>query len=588
MVIYWERNIMNTSSLREKMIDLISQYGTKIATSWKYTSVKDNEVLIINSPLNIKFMSNYSNAPARNNLLGIIDESAFGNMKKGWLFALDGIYVSEDLSKPVVIPFAGIKDVYISKDSKKDYYRELTIDYKENNCKSITITTPYVNKTPLMEYLLAVKELNDKIENDSDFQCTKKRIADCLRHHVNDAFPDYQTYYYDKLDDDKIPNRIKEKFRFNMGDRLVAVLDMPYGDDTSFQMGIIITADEFYVYWPTLDFSFNFQHDLSITCDAEDITLHFSDGKGANYVDSNDYNPPFANFVPNETKKLIEELHEIVASDSSDIEDYHDVNTVVTSIYTGKSLYNDAMSLIKERIKYALSRNYNIGFWDLMSESEKKNALKILGNSINDRIIAIVDTSITNTFSSGYAFTTVEFIDFKLGKLRPYRICYADISVDSLSNNSKLGIQYQSPTIIWENEKHSDIYRIDDDFRILGFKELISELKVMAQMYGEDFRVNSGFISLSNNGPQAEQRAFESASYEYAQKYRKQTQAFEQERNRLVEEIKNGKSVKSQMNDLLDKYEDLINELNGEKRALENYIEQLENQKEIIKTDLRQ
>lgn len=94
-----------------------------------------------------------------NSVIGLIDTTVFGSAKEGFIFTDDAMYYRETLSSPQCVSYSSVERLdFGDTESKKDNSRTLNIYMAD---RVVSLSTVFINKTPLMNFLLDLKSLSD-------------------------------------------------------------------------------------------------------------------------------------------------------------------------------------------------------------------------------------------------------------------------------------------------------------------------------------------------------------------------------------------------------------------------------------------
>ncbi len=109
----------------------------------------------------------------RNTIIGFVDTSIYDNGKTGCIFSDDKVYCYDTFQKPIKFWYDDIKTLRITEVKNKDNDSCLEITFYDGN--KINIDCTYFNKTPLMEFLEIMKEINSVDETTKQFLFKKSK-----------------------------------------------------------------------------------------------------------------------------------------------------------------------------------------------------------------------------------------------------------------------------------------------------------------------------------------------------------------------------------------------------------------------------
>lgn len=140
----------------EEKIEIMRKYLGKIANGFSYHIKGDIPSKKIDNAIK-KFASGIE----RTSIIGFFDTTVLGNGKNGYIFTDEKIYYLDTLEKPKKIWYDDIKSMRITNIQKKDCDRVLEITQYDG--VEILITSSFVNKTPLKEFLEIMKDYDATI-----------------------------------------------------------------------------------------------------------------------------------------------------------------------------------------------------------------------------------------------------------------------------------------------------------------------------------------------------------------------------------------------------------------------------------------
>lgn len=134
---------------------LIEQYAPKICTGDYFNLAENAKSETIKNAIKA-----YAEEVDINNVIGICDFTLFNNGKEGILFTTAGVYIKETLTTPYSFKYSEIESVSMISKGKKDCDGTLIVETV--NGKSMTISTVFVNKSVLLEFLENAKVLSEQ------------------------------------------------------------------------------------------------------------------------------------------------------------------------------------------------------------------------------------------------------------------------------------------------------------------------------------------------------------------------------------------------------------------------------------------
>lgn len=147
----------------EEKIEIMREYLCKIVTGFAY-HIKDDipDKKIDNA------IKKFAFGVDRTSIIGFYDTTVMGSGKNGYIFTDDKVYYLDTLEKPKKFWYNDIKTVKVTNTHKKDCDRILEITQYDG--EKITISSSFVNKTPLKEFLEIMKDY------DSSAKITKQSV----------------------------------------------------------------------------------------------------------------------------------------------------------------------------------------------------------------------------------------------------------------------------------------------------------------------------------------------------------------------------------------------------------------------------
>lgn len=141
----------------EEKIEIMKKYLGKIANGFAYHIKGDIPDKKIDNAI-----ENFASGIDRTSIIGFFDTTIRRNGKNGYIFTDDKMYYLESLGKPRKLWYDDIKTIRITNTHKKDCDRILEI--MQYDGAKVTIGSPLLNKTPLKEFLEAMKECDSSVD----------------------------------------------------------------------------------------------------------------------------------------------------------------------------------------------------------------------------------------------------------------------------------------------------------------------------------------------------------------------------------------------------------------------------------------
>ena len=135
----------------EEKIEIMRKYLDKIADGFAYHIKGEIPSKKIDNAI-----KTFASGIERGSIIGFFDTTVFESGKNGFIFTDDKIYFTQTLEKPKKFWYDDIREMQILDAHKKDCDRVLEIT--QNDDTKIIITSPFVNKTPLKEFLEIMKD----------------------------------------------------------------------------------------------------------------------------------------------------------------------------------------------------------------------------------------------------------------------------------------------------------------------------------------------------------------------------------------------------------------------------------------------
>lgn len=149
----------------EEKIEIMRKYLGNIVNGFAYHIKGDIPSKKIDNAIK-KFASGID----RTSIIGFYDTTVMGNGKNGYIFTDDKVYYLDTLEKPKKFWYDDIKTVRITNTYKKDCDRVLEITQYDG--EKITISSSFLNKTPLKEFLEIMKDYDSSAK-------TAKQSVEC-------------------------------------------------------------------------------------------------------------------------------------------------------------------------------------------------------------------------------------------------------------------------------------------------------------------------------------------------------------------------------------------------------------------------
>lgn len=152
----------------EEKIEIMRKFLGKIANGFNYHIKGDIPSKKIDNAIK-KFASGIE----RTSIIGFYDTTVLGNGKNGYIFTDDKIYYLDTLEKPKKLWYDDIKTIRITNNHKKDCDRVLEITQYDG--AEITISSSFINKTPLKEFLEIMKDYDSSAKTTAKSGERKKK-----------------------------------------------------------------------------------------------------------------------------------------------------------------------------------------------------------------------------------------------------------------------------------------------------------------------------------------------------------------------------------------------------------------------------
>lgn len=143
----------------QKKLEIMKRYYQEIGTDFSFKLPDE----ITRKQLN-NAKARFARDLEEETILGFYDTTVLGSGKNGFIFTDSKMYFLETLEKPKKIWYDDIQNIEIYDQHKKDHNRVLEIILEDGD--TIEITSTFVNKTPLSEFLnelLILEKGNEQI-----------------------------------------------------------------------------------------------------------------------------------------------------------------------------------------------------------------------------------------------------------------------------------------------------------------------------------------------------------------------------------------------------------------------------------------
>ena len=141
----------------EEKIEIMRKYLGKIANGFCYHIKGDIPSIKIDNAIKA-----FASGIDRTSIIGFFDTTILGNGKNGYIFTDEKIYYLDTLEKPKKLWYDDIKSMQIISTHKKDCDRVLKIIQYDD--AEVLITSPFINKTPLKEFLEIMKNFDSSVK----------------------------------------------------------------------------------------------------------------------------------------------------------------------------------------------------------------------------------------------------------------------------------------------------------------------------------------------------------------------------------------------------------------------------------------
>lgn len=141
-------------STKDEKADLLKKYSSNMATSFKFYIFGDLFPKQIYNAI-----AKFANGADPDSVIGLYDTTMSGNGKEGYLFTETKLYYSEMFGKPHKIWYDDISDIQVIDSGKRDADNKLVIKLEDGD--EVVITDTLINKSPLREFLLKIREMNE-------------------------------------------------------------------------------------------------------------------------------------------------------------------------------------------------------------------------------------------------------------------------------------------------------------------------------------------------------------------------------------------------------------------------------------------
>ena len=143
----------NMGKYHEEKCEIMRRYLGNIANGFAYHIKEDIPGKKIDHAVK-RFASGIDRA----SIIGFFDTTVMGSGKNGYIFTDDKVYYVDTFEKPKKFWYDDIKTIKLSNIYEKDCDRVLEITQYDG--KQITISSHFLNKTPLKEFLEIMKDYN--------------------------------------------------------------------------------------------------------------------------------------------------------------------------------------------------------------------------------------------------------------------------------------------------------------------------------------------------------------------------------------------------------------------------------------------
>lgn len=174
----------------EEKIELMRKYLQRISTGFSYHVKGDIPSKKINNAI-----QTFASGIDRSSIIGFYDTTIFNTGKNGYIFTDNQIYYLDTFEKPKKIWYNDIKSMKIINVKKNDSDSDLKITQYDG--KVVLITSTFLNKTPLKEFLEIIKdydsneEINEKtikVKGDNNFGAKAGGLGVGTYHIVNNQY----------------------------------------------------------------------------------------------------------------------------------------------------------------------------------------------------------------------------------------------------------------------------------------------------------------------------------------------------------------------------------------------------------------
>lgn len=227
----------------------------------------------------------------------------------------------------------------------------------------------------------------------------------------------------------------------------------------------------------------------------------------------------------------------------------------------------EALALyLKRNLQEALAKNFQIVYYDEISDKLLSILMKKADINIKNRLVAVVDTSFSGkSGKEGIIFSTIGIYSY--GFL-PFYIAYSDIT--KVKATSLYGLQMY---YVLENGIETSYDLPESEVRPVIMKKVLDDILEVVGAWGDFSGIKeTGYVSLKHDSTSMKKAGYEAASYEYVLKFEQQEEVFRQEREALEKALEKSKDWKEKQDALLGSYEKYINELEKNKDFLEQKI----------------
>lgn len=156
-------------SKHEEKIVLMRKYAYKIATNFNFHIKGEIPSKIIDNAL-----KKFANGMDRKTIIGFYDTTLMNNGKNGYIFTDNKVYYLETMEKPKKLWYDDIKSVELAKEyESKDCNKEIV--FKLFDGSEVRWSTPFMNKTPLIEFFNEMLNMINSNEQEVNIEIDYKK-----------------------------------------------------------------------------------------------------------------------------------------------------------------------------------------------------------------------------------------------------------------------------------------------------------------------------------------------------------------------------------------------------------------------------